>query len=122
MGYKVSRDGRTLATFDDANSAYVWLLRHQGQSVHHATTYEGYSIDETADYARSDERARREGLALGNEVVDGADRRLVLGTMSERQRRIFLAAVVESVVDHLAYAVEDEGYTLTDKGRQAIGA
>lgn len=54
MGYKVSRDGHTLATFDDESSAFAWLLRHQGQSVHYATTYGGYSIDETADYTLTD--------------------------------------------------------------------
>ena len=54
MGYTVSRDGHTLATFDNYGGAFAWLLRHQSSSVHHATTYEGYSIDETADYTLTD--------------------------------------------------------------------
>lgn len=58
------------------------------------------------DYARSDERARLQGYELGNEVADRVADRLAVGAISERQRRVLLAAVVEAVVDHLAY--EDE--------------
>lgn len=41
----VKRDGETLSLFESENDAAHWLLRHQGQSIHHATTHEGYSID-----------------------------------------------------------------------------
>ena len=42
--YTVKKDGRVLTTCTDSNTAFTWLLRHQGQSVHYATTYEGYAI------------------------------------------------------------------------------
>ena len=42
--YTVKKDGRIVAECEDANAAFTWLLRHQGQSVHYATTYEGYAI------------------------------------------------------------------------------
>jgi len=42
--YAVKRDGVIVAECDDANAAFTWLLRHQGQSVFYATTYGGYAI------------------------------------------------------------------------------
>jgi len=42
--YKVTRDGRTLATFDTYGEAWIYLLRIQGQSVDWAVRYEGYDI------------------------------------------------------------------------------
>ena len=42
--YAVKRDGAMVAECADANAAFTWLLQHQGQSVHYATTYGGYAI------------------------------------------------------------------------------
>jgi hypothetical protein len=42
--YSVTRDGEVLATGLTEDEAFAWLLQHQGQSVHHATTHEGYAI------------------------------------------------------------------------------
>lgn len=53
--HKVTRDGKTLST-GTANECFIWILEHQGQSVHHATTFEGYAIEPRSDmekYARN---------------------------------------------------------------------
>ena len=42
----IKRDGETLHTCDTANAAHIWLHKHQGQSVHHAIRWEGYTIEE----------------------------------------------------------------------------
>ena len=33
---KVTRDGEVLAELEDEDSPFVWLLKHQGQSVYYA--------------------------------------------------------------------------------------
>lgn len=44
--YAVYRDGSQRSPSGlTHNEAFVWLLRHQGQSVDHATTHEGWSIE-----------------------------------------------------------------------------
>lgn len=60
----VTRDGQPLAIRDDENAAFAWLLKHQGQSVDWATTYEGYALEEiqpwpTEDAARFRQIARQ---------------------------------------------------------------
>jgi hypothetical protein len=41
----VDRDGKQVAgPFDSEVDAFGWLLNHQGQSVHYATTYGGYAF------------------------------------------------------------------------------
>jgi len=42
--YEVRRDGRLFFGPATWNDAFAWLLGHQGQSVHHATTHEGWEI------------------------------------------------------------------------------
>jgi hypothetical protein len=45
MSVVVTRDGgRVSPTLPNENEAFVWLLRHQGQSVDYATRYGGYAI------------------------------------------------------------------------------
>lgn len=44
----VRRDGRVLKVLDTGDEAFGWLQGYQGQSVHHATSYEGYSIEDDA--------------------------------------------------------------------------
>ncbi len=39
----IRRDGKPVAIVDDENAAFAWLLRAQGQSVDHATRFEGWS-------------------------------------------------------------------------------
>lgn len=62
--FRVFRDGRPMhVRLDSHDAAFAFLLERQGQSVHHATTYEGYEIrevpagkwsaDEAADYRRT---------------------------------------------------------------------
>lgn len=47
-----THDVRTVAgPFASADDAWVWLLHHQGQSVHYATTEGGYSIVEIAPWS-----------------------------------------------------------------------
>lgn len=46
---EVRRDGRTLVSFTGCNAvneALAWLLRRQPNSVHYATSFEGYSVVE----------------------------------------------------------------------------
>lgn len=43
--FQVHRDGKPVSpTLESENDAFVWLLRHQGQSVDYATRYGGYAI------------------------------------------------------------------------------
>lgn len=45
MEWFVYRDGRQVAgPFRTEGEAEIWLHRNQGQSIHWATTYEGYEI------------------------------------------------------------------------------
>ena len=45
----VTRDGKRVSpALPDENAAYAWLLRHQGQSTHYATTYGGYGFEEVS--------------------------------------------------------------------------
>jgi hypothetical protein len=52
MATDVRRDGKTQKTYDsgnqteDENSAFHWLLKHQGQSVEWALKYEGWEFAE----------------------------------------------------------------------------
>ena len=42
---RVERDGVDVSgTLTDADAAFRWLHRHQGQSVSHALNYEGYRV------------------------------------------------------------------------------
>jgi hypothetical protein len=46
MAVQVKRDGEPVSpVFAGQNDAFAWLLHHQGQSVSHAMTHEGYSIE-----------------------------------------------------------------------------
>lgn len=46
----VTRDGVPVSpVLDSENAAFVWLLRHQGQSVDYATLHGGYKIVEVDD-------------------------------------------------------------------------
>lgn len=46
----VSRDGERVSPyFVDENGTFAWLLGHQGQSVSHATTHEGYRFETVKD-------------------------------------------------------------------------
>lgn len=62
MTVQVQRDGETRKTFDsgdpvrDQNDAFEWLLRAQPQSVHWATTYEGWEITEPLTTPQAAER------------------------------------------------------------------
>jgi hypothetical protein len=47
--YLVMRDKKVLAYVKDEAAAFAWLHKHQGQSVHHATTYEGYKIKKVGE-------------------------------------------------------------------------
>ena len=42
----VSRDEKVLYTGDDEGQCWKWLHGNQSSSVHHATTYEGYKIEQ----------------------------------------------------------------------------
>lgn len=56
----VTRDGTPVALCDDANAAFAWLLRHQGQSVDWATTHEGYAFETLAPWpAEEADKLRR---------------------------------------------------------------
>lgn len=47
MSYQVHRDGTPVSpVLDSENEAFAWVLRHQGQSFHYATTYGGYEVVE----------------------------------------------------------------------------
>ena len=48
MTVLVKRDGKTVAEVEDSNAAFVWLLRHQSQSVSWAIKYEGYTVTDEA--------------------------------------------------------------------------
>ena len=41
---RILRDGEQVATVEDANAAFTWILRHQGQSVDYALKYGGYRV------------------------------------------------------------------------------
>jgi len=41
----IYKDGEAVATVEDANAAFIYILRHQGQSFHYATTYGGWSVE-----------------------------------------------------------------------------
>ena len=74
----VTRDGgRVSPVLPDENTGFGWLLHHQGQSVHYATTHGGYAIVtlpelDDRDGAILDKRAawllEREGPAVGDFV------------------------------------------------------
>ena len=50
LGYQVYRDNKPVSgIFDTHNGAWTWLLKHQPQSVDHATKYEGYQIRRITD-------------------------------------------------------------------------
>ncbi len=44
MAVLVKRDGKTVATVEDSNAAFQWLLRHQPMSTDWAIKYEGYTV------------------------------------------------------------------------------
>jgi hypothetical protein len=47
FGWAVTRDGEIRSPILDRHSdAFGWILDHQGNSVHHATTFEGWAIVE----------------------------------------------------------------------------
>lgn len=58
---KVTRDGKTVAEVETGSDAFIWLLRHQGQSVNYALRYGGYNVldadgtelPEVAEYRRN---------------------------------------------------------------------
>jgi hypothetical protein len=79
----VYRDGRQVAgPFRTEGEAEIWLHRYQGQSIHWATTYEGYEIKRGADddgrlhpRRRADRSARLadgEGEEAASRVPSGA--------------------------------------------------
>lgn len=41
----VKHDGEEVARVEDENAAFIWLLRHQGQSVDYALKYGGYTVE-----------------------------------------------------------------------------
>jgi hypothetical protein len=41
---QVLRDGEVLATLPSVDDAFVWILRHQGQSVAYALRWGGYRV------------------------------------------------------------------------------
>lgn len=52
----VTRDGETIAVRPNANDAFAWLLRHQGQSVDYATTYAGYAFADPEPWTEDEKR------------------------------------------------------------------
>ena len=50
MKAQVHRDGQPVSPLlADRDAAFVWLLKHQGQSVDYATRYGGYAIVDIDD-------------------------------------------------------------------------
>lgn len=47
--WEVTHHGNVVATVPDENACFKWLMRHQGRSVYHAVTYEGYGWRREAD-------------------------------------------------------------------------
>lgn len=46
--WEVQRDGGRISPYlSSHNEAFAWILDHTPYSVHHAVTYEGYSIEKT---------------------------------------------------------------------------
>ena len=45
----VTRDGDILERLTTKDKAFMWLIDHQGQSVHYALTHGGYEIREGTD-------------------------------------------------------------------------
>lgn len=43
-GYRITRDGATVATADTENRAWITLATMIAYSVHHAVTHEGWDI------------------------------------------------------------------------------
>jgi hypothetical protein len=71
MATEVRRDGEVRKTYDsgnqaeDENSAFHWLLKHQGQSVEWALRYEGWSFAESPSSAEPRVSVIHQGLNGG---------------------------------------------------------
>lgn len=47
--FTITRDGQPITTVATESDVLAWFHRQHSYSMHHATTYEGYSVYKTID-------------------------------------------------------------------------
>lgn len=66
MAYIVKRDNKKLKSFNEESEAFHYLHQIQPSSVSHATTYEGYKIEEVKEKSKRVPKTREVFVIQGN--------------------------------------------------------
>ncbi len=95
INFTVTHNGKAQFHTSDPNEAFGYILRNQGQSVHHATTYEGWRIVQH----NSDQVKYANKVLEAREIVRNTQKTAGIYTSDTNQLYIRLETVQNRTLD-----------------------